>query len=94
VAFYLSLAPNGAQLALIINLTYVNINIMTKRITANLPDDLLRDAMQATGEGITETLIRGLRQVSRSRAYDKAQSLRRKISLRINLEESRERGSR
>jgi hypothetical protein len=77
-----------------LSMMHVSIDVMMKRITANLPDDLLRDAMQATGKGITETLIRGLQHVSRSRAYDKAQSLRRKISLRIDLEESRERSSR
>jgi hypothetical protein len=79
---------------LTLSMMHVSIDVMMKRITANLPNDLLRDAMQATGEGITETLIRGLQYVSRSRAYDKAQSLRGKISLRIDLEESRERSSR
>jgi hypothetical protein len=73
---------------------YVNIMIMMKRITANLPEDLLKDAMQATGEGITETLIRGLQYVRRSQAYNKAQALRGKLSLKIDMEESRERNRR
>jgi hypothetical protein len=69
----------------------VSMCIMTKRITANLPADLLEQAMEVTGKGITETLIEGLRRVRRERAFDKAQALRGKISLRIDLEESRER---
>jgi hypothetical protein len=65
--------------------------IQTKRITANLPEDLLEDAIQVTGKGITDTLIEGLRMVRRARAYEKALALRGKIDLKIDLEESRER---
>ena len=72
-------------------MTIVSILIMTKRITANLPDDLLREAMKVTGKGITETIIEGLRRVRQARAYAKAQALRGAISLQIDLEESRER---
>ncbi len=62
-----------------------------KRITANLPEDLLQDAIQVTGKGITDTLIEGLRMVRRARAYEKALALRGKINVKIDLEESRER---
>jgi hypothetical protein len=62
-----------------------------RRITANLPEDLLRGAMEVTGKGITETLVDGLRLVRRARAYEKAMALRGKINLTIDLEESRER---
>jgi len=68
--------------------------VMTKRVTANLPEDLLRDAMEVTGKGITETLVEGLQRVRQARAYEKAQALRGKISLKIDLEESRERSHR
>jgi len=64
---------------------------MTKRVTANLPDDLLRDAMEVTGKGITETLVEGLLLVKRTRAFEKAEALRRRIVLKVDLEESRER---
>jgi len=69
----------------------VSIQIMIKRITANLPEDLLRDAMEITGKGITDTLVDGLRRIRQSRAFEKAQALRGRISLKISLEESRER---
>ena len=70
--------------------------MMTKsrRITANLPEELLNEAMQVTGKGITETLVEGLRRVRRARAYEKAMALRGKIRLDIDLEEARERGRR
>ncbi|MBI4464552.1 MAG: hypothetical protein HY647_07600 [Acidobacteria bacterium] len=68
------------------------INMTTaKRITANLPKDLLEEAMKVTRKGITETLVEGLRQVRRQRAYQKAMALRGKINLDIDLESSRER---
>lgn len=67
---------------------------MTKRITANLPDALLNEALAVTGKGITETLIAGLELVRRSRAHAKASALRGKIHLDIDLESSRERDRR
>ena len=69
----------------------ISIKIMTKRVTANLPDDLLRQAMEVTGKGITETLVEGLFRVKRARAFEKAQALRQNIVLKVDLEESRER---
>ena len=62
-----------------------------RRITANLHEDLLRDAMRVTGEGITETIISGLSLIRRTRAYDRAMRLRGKLRLTIDLDESRER---
>ena len=62
-----------------------------KRITANLPEDLLEEAMETTGKGITDTLTEGLELVRRTRAYRKAVALRGTLDLRIDLEESRER---
>ena len=63
----------------------------SRRITANLPGDLLDDAMQVTGKGITETLVEGLRRVRRSRAFQRAIALKGKVHLDVDLEVSRER---
>ena len=63
----------------------------TRRITANLPADLLDQAMQTTGRGITDTLIEGLERVRRADAYRKALALKGKLRLRIDLATSRER---
>lgn len=63
----------------------------TRRITANLPGELLDQAMQATGRGITETLIEGLERVRRADAYRKAMALKGRVRVAIDLEVSRER---
>lgn len=65
-----------------------------RRITANLPERLLDDAMKVTGKGITDTLVEGLELVRRTRAYDKAMAMRGEIRLDIDLETSRERARR
>jgi hypothetical protein len=62
-----------------------------KRITANLPEDLVNEAIQVTGRGITETLIEGLKLVRRTAAFEKAQALKGKLNLQIDLDTSRER---
>jgi hypothetical protein len=53
--------------------------------------ELLESACGVTGEGITETLIRGLAMVRRASAAAKARSLRGKLRLDVDLEVSRER---
>jgi len=65
-----------------------------RRVTANLPIELLEEACRTTGRGITETLIEGLERVRRSGALDKARRLRGRLALEIDLEASRERARR
>ena len=65
-----------------------------KRITANLPEDLLKEATRVTQKGITETLIQGLQLIKRSAAYDKAQRLKGKLDIDVDPEVSRERSRR
>ena len=71
----------------------ISIDVMSRvrRVTANLPEDVLRDAMAVTGEGITETIVTGLHLVRRSRASDRAMALKGKIRLDVDLAASRER---
>jgi hypothetical protein len=52
-----------------------------RRITANLPADLLEKAQAATGQGITETLVEGLQAILRKSALEKAKRLQGKILL-------------
>ena len=66
----------------------------TRRVTANLPIDLLDQATKASGKGITETLVAGLALVKRSAAARKAKALRGRIHLEADLEVSRERSRR
>lgn len=62
-----------------------------RRVTANLPQDLLKEATLVTKAGITDTLIQGLKMLKRSAAYDRAQALRGKLKLNVDLDVSRER---
>ena len=56
--------------------------MQTKRITANLPQKLLDEAIEATGLGITETLVAGLEAVLRQEALGRAKKLKGKLLLR------------
>lgn len=62
-----------------------------KRITLNLPAQLLKEAQKVTGKNMTETIITGLEMLRRVRAYDLALQLKGKLKLEIDLEGSRER---
>ncbi|MEK7705819.1 MAG: hypothetical protein AAB426_12735 [Myxococcota bacterium] len=62
-----------------------------KRITANLPAELLDVAQRVTGAGTTETLVRGLELVRRSGAATKAARLKGRLRLDIDVDASRER---
>jgi len=62
-----------------------------KRITANLPEELLTSAQNVTNKSITETIVEGLERIKRSNAYSKAQFLKGKLDLKIDIGKSRER---
>jgi hypothetical protein len=74
---------------------HVSIMAMTaRRITANLPAELLDAAQELTGKGITETIVEGLEQIRRRRFYDRALALKGKLRLNIDIDELRGRGRR
>jgi len=72
----------------------MNMKSHVRRVTANLPVTLLKEACQVSGGGITETLIEGLTLVKRRAAAGKAGKLRGRLHLAIDLETSRERTGR
>ena len=73
---------------------HVRIMVMTaRRITANLPAELLDAAQELTGKGITGTIVEGLEQMRRRRFYDRALALKGKLHLNIDIDELRGRGS-
>ena len=83
-------AAAESQRVLTVIHTAISISIMSmRRVTANLPSDLLDAAMEVTGKGITETIVQGLSQVQRRRFYERAMALRGKVKLEIDLEETR-----
>ena len=61
-----------------------------KKLTLQVPDDLLARATQATGEGITPTIRRGLELVAASGAYRDLRSLKGKVNLKLDLEKLRQ----
>ena len=63
----------------------------TRRVTANLPKELLRTAQEVTGKGITETIVEGLELVRRRRAGQMLKALKGRVTLDIDLDGSRER---
>ena len=65
-----------------------------KRITANIPEELLKDATSVTGASLTETLIVGLKLIKRGAAFEKAKALKGKLDIKIDLDVSRERPDR
>ncbi len=60
-----------------------------RKITLELPEDLLRKAQQSTGEGVTATVRRGLELLAASTAYTELRKLRGKVKFSIKLKELR-----
>jgi len=62
-----------------------------RKITANLPEELLIRAMDASGEGLTPTLRRGLELVAAQKIYQKILESQNKYpnGIGLDLEESR-----
>lgn len=58
-----------------------------KKVTIEVPEDLLEKAQQATGAGITQTIRTGLQLVAASRAYDQLLQLRGKVRFSRTWEE-------
>lgn len=65
--------------------------VAIKRVTVNLPRELLGTAQRVSGVGITETIIEGLELLRRRQAAKRAKALRGKLALDIGLGVSRER---
>lgn len=73
-------------------LPYRYTNVMSaalKKITANLPENLLADTMRLTGKGITPTLIDGLMELQRSSKRTALRSLKGKIHFELDLHKTR-----
>ena len=61
-----------------------------KKITLEVPDDVLQRATAVTGQGITPTIRKGLELVAASGAYAQLRSLKGKIKFNVKLSELRE----
>lgn len=58
-----------------------------RKITVEIPAQLLEKAQQATGSGITQTIRTGLQLVAASRAYAKLRQSRGKYRLALTVDE-------
>ena len=61
-----------------------------RKITVHLPEDLLRTAQQASGQGITETIRQGLRLVAAGETYRQVAKLRGTVKFSAGLRRLRE----
>jgi hypothetical protein len=56
-----------------------------RKITIELPVELLRKAQESSGEGVTATVRRGLELVAASRAQEGLRRLRGRLKLSLDL---------
>ncbi len=61
-----------------------------KKLTVEIPGDLLERAVAVTGKGITPTIRRGLELVAASGAYARLRELRGRVKFSIKLSDLRE----
>ena len=61
-----------------------------KKVTVDIPEDLLRRAQKATGEGITANIRSGLRLVAARDAYEELRRLRGRVRFSVDWRELRE----
>jgi hypothetical protein len=58
-----------------------------RKITVEVPEELLAEAQKASGEGITQTVRTGLQLVAASRTYARLRQLRGKVRFARSWEE-------
>ena len=63
-----------------------------RKVTVELPADLLRRAQKSSGEGITSTIRRGLELVAAGQAYRDLRKLKGRASFSLSLDALREDG--
>lgn len=60
-----------------------------KKLTIQVPEDLLERATTASGSGVTPTIRRGLELVAASGAYGKLRRLRGRVKFSVKLTDLR-----
>jgi hypothetical protein len=61
-----------------------------RKITLHVPDDLLKSAQKASGQGITETVRQGLRLVAAGETFRRVAGLRGAVKFSVDLRRLRE----
>jgi hypothetical protein len=60
-----------------------------RKITANIPENILANAQRVTGKGITLTLVEGLKALDRDARRSALRRLRGKVAFDLDLERTR-----
>ena len=60
---------------------------VTRKVTVELPPDLLEKAQQATGSGLTQTIRAGLQLLAASEAYAELRKMSGKVQFTRSSEE-------
>jgi len=61
-----------------------------RKVTVEIPEDLLEKAQESTGKGITATIRQGLELVAAGRAYSRLRKLKGKVRFSIDSKALRE----
>ncbi len=61
-----------------------------KKVTVDVPEDLLRRAQETTGQGVTATIRTGLQLVAATGAYEALRRLRGRVRFSIDWRQLRE----
>jgi hypothetical protein len=67
----------------------VRMSRIAKKVTVNLPTDVLEKAQKITGRGITPTIIEGLRELERRAQRSALRQLRGKVRFELDLDQTR-----
>jgi hypothetical protein len=67
---------------LVSNMVYSGVMRTSRKITVEVPPELLEKAQRASGSGITQTVRTGLQLVAASHAYARLRQLRGKVRFR------------
>lgn len=60
-----------------------------RKVTVNLPADLLERAQKQTGKGITETVIAGLEELDRRARMTALRTLKGRVAFELDLKRTR-----
>ena len=68
---------------------YTNGMEAVRKVTANIPQDILENAQRLTGKGITLTLVEGLKALDRNARRSGLRQLRGKVRFELDLQRTR-----
>jgi len=62
----------------------------SRKVTVEVPGDLLRRAQRSTGQGITATIRQGLKLVAAGRAYEELRRLKGRVKFSVDWKKLRQ----